>query len=101
MFSAQVYPECLALETHIVTCKLPEEVRQDVAEIFRARWDKMHSPLHSIAYMLEPQFQGTDFGTEVSEALPADHYAVLSAVDIHISACIALNCTHQPCLSMV
>ncbi|DBA94736.1 TPA: hypothetical protein ACH3X1_002286 [Trebouxia sp. C0004] len=25
----------------------------------------MPSPLHSVAYMLEPQFQGTDFGTEV------------------------------------
>ncbi|DBA79998.1 TPA: hypothetical protein ACH3X1_008201 [Trebouxia sp. C0004] len=49
---AKVYPECLAIQTHIENCKLPEDVRPDVAEIFRERWDKMHSPLHSVAYML-------------------------------------------------
>lgn len=89
MFSVQVYPECLAIETHIENCTLPEDVRLDVFVIFHKRWNNMHSPLHSVAYMLEPQVQGTDFGAAVSEAQPADHFAVLSAVDIHISACVA------------
>ena len=46
--------------------KLPEDVKEDVAEIFRERWEKMHSPLHSVGHMLEPQFQDTDFALEVS-----------------------------------
>lgn len=100
MFPAQVYPECAAIETHIEQCKLPADVRADVATIFRQRWDDMHSPLHSVAYMLEPQFQDTDFGTEVSEGQPADHFAVLSAVSICVGACIAHICMHQPCLLM-
>lgn len=62
-----MYPECCAIETHIQSTKLPADVKRDVAEIFRDRWDKMHSPLHSVGYMLEPQFQDTDFGTEVSK----------------------------------
>ncbi|KAL0039371.1 hypothetical protein WJX79_005329 [Trebouxia sp. C0005] len=59
---AKVYPECLAIETHIENCTLPEDVRLDVFVIFHKRWNNMHSPLHSVAYMLEPQVQGTDFG---------------------------------------
>lgn len=62
----QVYPECCAIEKHIESTKLPEDTKQDVASIFRERWDKMHSPLHSVGYMLEPQFQDADFGLEVS-----------------------------------
>ena len=41
-------------------------MKQDVADIFRERWEKMHSPLHSVGYMLEPQFQDADFALEVS-----------------------------------
>ena len=29
----------------------------------------MHSPLHSVGYMLEPQFQDTNFGAEVSDSV--------------------------------
>lgn len=60
---------------------LPEDIQSDVASIFRERWDKMHSPLHSLGYMLEPQFQGTQFGQEVrlqllaSITLQASQYA--------------------------
>lgn len=62
----QVYAECCIIEKHIAASVLPEEVKSEVVSIFRERWDKMHSPLHSVGYMLEPQFQGTDFGIEVS-----------------------------------
>ncbi|KAL0033932.1 hypothetical protein WJX77_011514 [Trebouxia sp. C0004] len=62
---SKLYPECCAIEKHIESTKLPEDVKQDVAEIFRERWDKMHSPLHSVGYMPEPQFQDTDLGLEV------------------------------------
>ena len=55
------------IEKHIQKVVLPEEVREEVAAIPWERWDKMHSPLHSVRYMLEPQFQGTTFGAEVSE----------------------------------
>lgn len=65
----QVYPECCEIEKHIQSVDLPEEVTAEVAEIFRERWDKMHSPLHALAYMLEPQFQGTAFGVEVRLSL--------------------------------
>lgn len=66
VFIGQVYPECCAIETHIENAKLPADVKSEVAQLFRERWDKMHSPLHSVGYMLEPQFQDTDFGSEVS-----------------------------------
>ncbi|KAL3160534.1 hypothetical protein ABBQ32_14131 [Trebouxia sp. C0010 RCD-2024] len=62
---SKVYAECCIIEKHIAASVLPEEVKTEVVSIFRERWDKMHSPLHSVGYMLEPQFQGTDFGTEV------------------------------------
>ena len=50
----QVYPECCAIEKHIESTKLPEDVKQDVAEIFCERWEKMHSPLHSVGCILGP-----------------------------------------------
>ena len=40
-------------------------MRECVCKIFRERWDKMHSPLHAAAYMLEPQFRNATFGREV------------------------------------
>ena len=62
-----MYPECCEIAAHIEKTKLPADVKKDVAEIFRERWDKMHSPLHSVGYMLEPQFQTTSFGGEVGQ----------------------------------
>ena len=61
-----VYGECCIIEKHIQDAQLPEDIRDEIATIFRERWDKMHSPLHSVGYMLEPQFLGTNFGVEVS-----------------------------------
>ena len=61
-----MYPECCKIEKHIQEVPLPQEVRTEVASMFRERWDNnIHSALHSVGYMLEPQFQGTDFGVEV------------------------------------
>lgn len=85
----QVYPECCAIETHIESTKMPDDVKQDVLDIFRNRWDKMHSPLHSVGYMLEPQFQGTDFGSEVSRTSPlVVQFAQLLSVLLCITVCI-------------
>lgn len=66
----QVYPECCEIEKHIQKVTLPEQVKKDVAHIFRERWNSMHSKLHSVGYMLEPQVQGTDFSVEVRLLLP-------------------------------
>lgn len=41
-------------------------MNQEVADIFRDRWDKLHSPLHALGYLLEPQFQGAKLGAEAS-----------------------------------
>ena len=59
-FLAQVYPEFFEIVAHTENAKLPPDVKQDVADIFRERWDKMHSP---VAHMLEPQFQTTNLGS--------------------------------------
>ena len=56
---------CAQIEQHILDVGLDKEVEEAVAKIFRERWDKMHSPLHSAAYMLKPQFRGAVFGREV------------------------------------
>ena len=65
-----MYPECCEIDKHIQEVALPEQVRKDVAHIFRERWNSMHSKLHSVGYMLDPQFQGTDFSLEVGLLLP-------------------------------
>jgi hypothetical protein len=68
----QVYPMCAQIEQHILDVGLDKGVEDAVAKIFRERWDKMHSPLHSAAYMLEPQFRGAAFGREVMHSSPGN-----------------------------
>ncbi len=88
----QVYPVCCAIETHIESTKLPADVKHDVAELFCERWDKMHSPLHSVGYMLEPQFQDTDFGPEVSRMRPLIVlFAQLQSVLLCTAVCMYCN----------
>ena len=53
---------CAQIEEHIKDVGMDKEVKDAVANIFRERWDKMHSPLHAAAYMLEPQFRQSVFG---------------------------------------
>ena len=62
----QVYPMCAQIEQHIRDVGLDKDVQEAVSKIFWERWDKMHSPLHAAAYMLEPQFRKAAFGREVS-----------------------------------
>ncbi|KAL3136716.1 hypothetical protein ABBQ38_15545 [Trebouxia sp. C0009 RCD-2024] len=62
---SKVYPECCEIEKHIQNVSLPADMNQEVADIFRDRWDKLHSPLHALGYLLEPQFQGAKLGAEV------------------------------------
>ncbi|CAL8465879.1 g5415 [Coccomyxa elongata] len=61
----KVYPMCAQIEEHIKAVGLDDNVQESVSKIFRERWDKMHSPLHAAAYMLEPQFRNAAFGREV------------------------------------
>ena len=61
----QVYPMCAQIEQHIKNVGLDKNLEEAVSKIFRERWDKMHSPLHAAAYMLEPQFGNAAFGREV------------------------------------
>lgn len=61
-----MYPECCEIEKHIQNVSLPADMNQEVADIFRDRWDKLHSPLHALGYLLEPQFQGAKLGAEAS-----------------------------------
>ena len=63
----QVFAEWCEIEKHIQKAVLPEEVREEVAAIPWERWDKMHSPLHSVGYILEPQLY--NFGAEVSDSV--------------------------------
>lgn len=65
----QVYPMCAQIEEHIKAVGLDNDVQEAVSKIFRERWDKMHSPLHAAAYMLEPQFRNAAFGREVMPSL--------------------------------
>jgi hypothetical protein len=61
----QVYPMCAQIEQHIQKVGLNKDLEDSVAKIFRDRWDKMHSPLHSAAYILEPQFRLAAFDKQV------------------------------------
>ena len=61
----QVYPMCAQIEQHIRNVGLDKDLEESVAKIFRDRWDKMHSPLHAAAYMLEPQFRKAAFDPKV------------------------------------
>ena len=62
----QVYPICAQIQQHIRKVGLDKDLEEEVYNIFEDRWNKMHSPLHSAAYMLEPQFRDATFGREVS-----------------------------------
>lgn len=62
---------CAQIEQHIMDVGLEKDLQESVSKIFRDRWDKMHSPLHAAAYMLEPQFRNTIFGREVMHSLPS------------------------------
>ena len=61
----QVYPTCLQVEDHILNFDTDPALKQKVGEIFRDRWEKMHSPLHAAAFVLEPEFMMTEFEQEV------------------------------------
>ncbi|KAL0048466.1 hypothetical protein WJX82_003960 [Trebouxia sp. C0006] len=37
---SKVYPECCAIETHIESTKMPDDVKQDVLDIFRNRSER-------------------------------------------------------------
>lgn len=56
---------CAQIQDHIKAVGMDSDLQKAVSDIFLERWNKMHSPLHAAAYMLEPQFRSTDFGREV------------------------------------
>ena len=56
---------CAQIQQHIEKVLKGFAEKNEVARIFRERWDKMHSPLHSVAYMLEPQFRSARFDVGV------------------------------------
>ena len=72
----QVYPMCAQIEQHILSMGLEKDLENSVRNIFRDRWNKMHSPLHSAAYMLEPQFRNTAFDPQVTHC----HMLVLACI---------------------
>ena len=60
-FIAEVYPTMSKLSAHIqnhVSWKGRERFAEKVHAIFMKRWKDMHSPLHSVAYLLSPQNVG-------------------------------------------
>ena len=57
---------CAQIQQHIRKVGLNKDLEEAVSKIFEDRWNKMHSPLHAAAYMLEPQFRDAAFGREVS-----------------------------------
>ncbi len=61
----QVYPICAQIEQYIKDVGLNKDLEKSVAKIFRERWDKMLSPIHSAVYMLEPQFGLAAFNRKV------------------------------------
>ena len=56
----------LEIEKHIEGLHTGTQLKKKVLKIVRLRWEKMHSKLHSAAFMLEPQFQNARFPREVS-----------------------------------
>lgn len=63
----QVYGSMLEIEKAYESDKLnlEDEDREELMEIFRSRWEKLHHPLHSAGYMLEPQFRHVNFDSRV------------------------------------
>ncbi|KAK9916090.1 hypothetical protein WJX75_008482 [Coccomyxa subellipsoidea] len=62
----KVYPMCAQIEAHISSLGMEPGLKAAVAAVFRERWNKMHSPLHGAAYMLEPQFRAATFDAQIS-----------------------------------
>ena len=69
---------CAQIQQHIRDVGLDKDLEDSVWTIFTERWNKMHSPLHAAAYMLEPQFRNAHFGREMS---PSEilHFDTLSS----------------------
>ena len=68
----QVYPMCAQIEQHIQNVGLEKGLQDSVLDIFRKRWNSMHSPLHAAAYVLEPQFRNAQLGREVMHRSSSD-----------------------------
>jgi len=49
-------------------CFTPE-IKAEVRDLFRKRWDEFSSPLHCAAYALDPEFQDSTFNPEVMRGL--------------------------------
>ena len=56
---------CAQIEQHIRDVGLNKDLEDSVAMIFRDRWDKTDSPLHSAAYMLDPQIRPAALNKQV------------------------------------
>lgn len=56
---------CAQIQQHIKDVGLDKDLEESVSEIFLERWNKMHSPLHAAAHMLEPQFRTAAFDKTV------------------------------------
>lgn len=62
-----MYASCVQIEAYIEQLEINAALKKQVLKLFRDRWDAMHSPLHSAAYMLEPQFRGATFDRKVND----------------------------------
>ena len=62
-----VWPMMLTQDTHFTklsgadyTGNMPQDERDKALQIFKDRWVYLHSPLHSVAFSLNPRFHGMD-----------------------------------------
>lgn len=57
----------MAIETYLSDkLEIDEDLREEILGYVRKRWDaNIHSPVLSVAYILEPQFQVADFDAQV------------------------------------
>ena len=65
----QVAPRCAKIYKHIENVGLEKDLEEAVCEIFWSQWDKLLSPLHYAACLLEPQSRSAADGYKVMHGL--------------------------------
>lgn len=62
--TGKIYWNCFLIQEHIKSFKgLPPSSLQPLERAVAARWVDLHSPLHSVAYMLDPEYWDHDQGS--------------------------------------
>jgi hypothetical protein len=61
-------------------CNFSPTLQEHVQSVFRIRWDKMHARIHTVGFMLDPEFQDvTDFEQTSDDAFMREWHEIVAA----------------------